>query len=122
MAKIFKSKWFWIAAAILAVAAILQWGGKTIVISNASIDDICQVHVSMANDTTNWGPNRLVGKIVYPNSYDLRLPLYFRWFKASTGSTFYMWAVDCNGKVINTTQFDEKDGGFITWQVSRIYK
>jgi len=118
--KIINSKWIWLIVGVIVLGALLQWGGKTIVIMNSAIDDICQVHIANVNDMAQWGPNRLLGKIVWPNSYDIHLPMYFRWFKSATATTYYVWALDCNGNVINTTQFDEKDGGFITWQVSRI--
>jgi hypothetical protein len=118
--KIINSKWIWLIIGVLVLGTLLQWGGKTIVIMNSAIDDICQVHISNVNNMAQWGPNRIVGKIVWPNSYDIHLPIYIHWFKPATATTYYVWALDCNGKVINTTQFDEKDGGFITWQVSRI--
>lgn len=120
MKKVFKSKWVWAIIAVIAVAAILQWGGKTVVIRNAAIKDICEVHVSYVNDIAKWGPDRLIGRIVYPNSYDLHLPMYLDWFKPATQTTLNLWAVDCDGNVINSIQFDGKQGSFFTWQVSRI--
>lgn len=120
MKKVFRNKWVWAIIAVLALAAIVQWGGKTIVIRNAAIKDICQVHASYIDDVAQWGPDRLVGKIVYPNSYDLHLPMYLHWFKPAGQTILFLWAVDCDGNVINTAQFDDRQGSFYTWQVSRI--
>jgi len=118
--RFFRSKWFWLAAGILLIAAVIQWGGKTIVVMNSAYKDICEVHVSYHNDQTNWGPNRISSRIVWPNSRDIHLPIYFNWSKAAGDDQLNLWAVDCSGNVINTAQFDARRS-FITWQVSRKY-
>lgn len=120
MRKIFRSKWFWIVAAVLAVAAIVQWGGKTVVIHNLASEDICQVHISSMNDINSSGPNRILGRIVYPNSYDIHMPLYYRWFRSNAGSTNYLWAVGCGGDVIASLQFKEQAGGFVSCDISKL--
>lgn len=120
MKKIFSTKWTWIVLVVLALAVLVQWGGKTVVIHNLATEDICQVHIATVNDVNSWGPNRMLGRIVYPNSYDIHMPLYYRWFKSNPGSINYLWAVGCSGDVIAALQFEEKAGGFIACDISKL--
>jgi hypothetical protein len=119
--KFFKGKWIWLLIAVALVVVVVAWGGKTIVVMNSAFTNICEVHISYNTDPGTWGPNRILGKIVWPNSYDIHMPIYFDWFKPAGQTTVQVWAVDCDGKVINTTQFDAKTG-FFDWQVTQIIK
>ena len=80
MSEFLRRRGLWILAALLFLALLLRYGGTTVVVRNQSFRTICAVQVSRAVDQAEAGPNRLGGPLRYPQSRDIRLPLFWNLF------------------------------------------
>jgi hypothetical protein len=116
MSEFLRRRGLWILAALLFLALILRYGGTTVVVRNQSFRTICAVQVSRAVDQAEAGPNRLGGPLRYPQSRDIRLPLFWSLFVPAEERRLYAWAWDCEDNLIEAAEFRGGDNLF-DWQV-----
>ena len=119
MKKFLKAGWKWILIALAVIFVFIQWSGKTVIVLNNAYTTICEVHISTASEQEEWGPDRVPGDIKWPNSYDVHLPMYMTWFKPAEEKILHMWALDCEGNLLETMIYPEEAGHTYTWQVSK---
>jgi hypothetical protein len=110
--------WKWLLIGLIVLGLLIQFGGMTVVVVNHALMPICEVHVSTMPEMQNWGPNRIRNPIPSPQSRDVHLPLYMNIFKTGDDRVFYVWAVDCDGKLINQS-FHTGKGSLFLWEVTR---
>lgn len=106
-----------LAGLVLAWFLFVQNGGDTITILNRSAEDICEVYFSYNGSEGEWGRNRVLSKIQYPHSRDIRLPLYFEWFAEDRAGGYDGLVVSCEGEVLDIIEGIGGDGNFFIWEV-----
>ncbi len=111
-------KWKWLLIGLIALGLFVQFGGMTVAVVNHALMPICAVHVSTSPDAADWGPNRLRNPIPSPQSRDIHLPLYMNFLKTGENRVFYVWALDCDGELINQSAHTGK-GSLFLWEVTR---
>ncbi len=114
----FARNWKWVLIGLVVLGLFIQFGGMTVAVVNHALLPICEVHVATTLDQSNWGPNRINNPIPSPQSRDIHLPIYMNFLKSGENRAFYVWAVDCDGKLINQSEHIGK-GSLFLWQVER---
>ena len=118
MGTFLREKWKWIAAGVIFLALLLQFGGKTVVVINQALTDLCEVHVSLSADREAWGPNRAGSTIRNHQSRDIHLPLYMTLF-SGRAPTLHVWVVDCEGHLVAQNTFEEFNKSLVIWEVKK---
>ena len=110
--------WKWLLIGLVALGLFIQFGGMTVAVVNHALMPICEVHVATTPAIEDWGPNRLRSTIPSPQSRDIHLPIYLNFLKTGENRAFYVWAVDCDGNLINQSEHIGK-GSLFLWEVIR---
>jgi hypothetical protein len=110
--------WKWLLVGLIVLGLFIQFGGMTVTVVKHALMPICEVHISTSPDQSNWGHSWIRNPIPSPQSRDIHLPIYMNFLKSGQSRAFYVWAVDCNGNIINNSVHTGKGSLFI-WQVER---
>lgn len=110
--------WKWILVGVAVLFLIVQYGGVTVVVVNRVYIPICEVHISASTEVANWGPNRIRSRIPSPQSRDIRLPIYMNWFHPSGQRSLNVWAVDCQGDIIDSISYVGENKSLYLWEVT----
>jgi hypothetical protein len=110
--------WKWLLIGLIALALFIQFGGMTVAVINHALMPICEIHVSTSDNIDDWGANRIRNPIPSPQSRDIHLPLYMNFMKTGENRVFYVWAVDCDGNIIDQSLHVGK-GSLFLWEVNR---
>ncbi|MEJ2758924.1 MAG: hypothetical protein P8046_10630, partial [Anaerolineales bacterium] len=89
----------------------------TITLLNRSGTEICDVYFAYQPEVNGWGKDRLRSQLRFPQSRDIRLPIYFEWFAENPEAGYSGRTVDCDGNELEVMDGIGGDGNFFVWEV-----
>lgn len=114
-----ETKKFGIAIGALALIwfVFIANGGDTVTILNHSTEEICEVYFAFSPEQNGWGSNRLNSSIPYPHSRDIRMPLYFEWFRGDSSGGYSGRVVSCEGEELDVLIDLGVETNYQVWEV-----
>jgi len=114
----YRRYWAWLLAGLALAVLVVLFGGPTVVVLNRTGKPICDVYVAHSASVSDQGSNRIRVPIEYPHSRDVRLPLFFDWFRPDGVQSRYVWAYDCDQTLLGELDWPIEKGTII-FQVER---
>ena len=109
--------------AIVIGALALIWfvfvanGGDTVTILNHSTVEICEVFFAFSPEEDGWGYNRINSPIPYPHSRDIRMPIYFEWFRGESAGGYSGRVMSCEGEELDLRVDLGIETNYEVWEV-----